>query len=421
MSSVSSTSPAAPGSAALGPSSSGNVKPTIYRILLSISVVHLLNDSMQSVIPSISAVLQTSMKLSYTQIGWILFAINLTASIMQPVVGMYTDRKPSPFILPLGMAASLIGMLALGFAPNYWMVLLSVVFVGLGSAAFHPEGSRVASMAAGGRRGLAQSIFQVGGNLGQSLAPLFTKLIFIPFGQRGAVWFTAVAAIAIAVQTYIASWYKGVLITNGRTAKKVVARTIDPERRSKQRFAIIVLILLVFCRSWYGSAITGYYQYYLQQHYGVTLDKAQDFIFLFAIAGAITTFLGGPLADRIGRKKVIWFSMLGSAPLAILLPFVSLGWAYVLLVLIGLILLSSFSVTVVYAQELFPGKVGTVSGLIVGLAFGLGGVGALVLGNLIDTFGLEAIMIACGFLPLLGVLTFLLPSDRTIREWTQEA
>jgi FSR family fosmidomycin resistance protein-like MFS transporter len=400
---------------------SGSAKPTVYRILLSISIVHLLNDSMQSVIPSLSAILQTSLRLTYTQIGWILFTINLTSSIMQPVVGMYTDRKPSPYLLPLGMASSLVGMLALAFAPNYWTVLLSVVFVGLGSAAFHPEGSRVSSLAAGERRGLAQSIYQVGGNFGQSLAPLFTKLIFIPFGQVGAIGFTAVAAAAIAIQLYVASWYRGVLAKGGRAIKKAVTRTIDPRRRSKLRYAIAVLILLVFCRSWYNAAITGYYQYYLRDHYGVTLDKAQDFIFLFSVAGVVSTFLGGPLADRFGRKNIIWFSMLGSAPLALILPYVSLGWAYVLLVAIGLILLSSFSVTVVYAQELFPGKVGTVSGLIVGLAFGLGGVGALALGNLIDKFGLDLVMIVSGFVPVLGILTFLLPSDKTIREWTMEA
>ncbi|KIL38752.1 Fosmidomycin resistance protein [Gordoniibacillus kamchatkensis] len=403
------------------PLPSGSMKQTVYRILLSISLVHLLNDSIQSVIPAIFPILKNSMHLSYTQIGWISFAINFTASIMQPVVGMYTDRKPSPYMLPLGMASTLLGMLSLAFAPNYWTVLLSVVFVGLGSAAFHPEGSRVARMAAGPRRGLAQSIFQVGGNFGQSLAPIFTKLIFIPLGQFGAIWFTAVAGLAIMVQMYIASWYKGILAVTERTVKSADARSIDPERSSKVRFAIIVLILLVFCRSWYGAAIGSYYQFYLQHHYGISLERAQDFIFLFAVAGAVSTFFGGALADRFGRKNVIWFSMLGSAPLAILLPFVSLGWAYVLLVLIGVIILSSFSVTVVYAQELFPGKVGTVSGLIVGLAFGLGGVGALALGNLIDKFGLDTIMIVCGFLPLLGVLTFLLPSDKKIREWTKEA
>jgi FSR family fosmidomycin resistance protein-like MFS transporter len=397
------------------------MKPTIYRILLSISVVHLLNDSMQSVIPAIFPILKSSMGLDYRQIGWISFAINFTASIMQPVVGMYTDRRPSPYMLPIGMTSTLLGMLCLAFAPNYWTVLLSVVLVGLGSAAFHPEGSRVASMAAGGRRGLAQSIFQVGGNFGQSLAPLFTKFIFLPLGQIGAVCFTAVAGIAIVVQMYIAGWYKGVLAVNGRAVRKAANRVIAPEYRRKVTYAIIVLILLVFCRSWYGAAISSFYVFYLTEHYGMDVGRAQDFIFLFAVSGAVSTFLGGPLADKFGRKNLIWLSMLGSAPLALILPHVSVTWAYVLLPVIGFILLSSFSVTVVYAQELFPGKVGTVSGLIVGLAFGMGGIGALVLGDLIDRFKLENVMTWCGFLPLLGVLTFLLPSDKTIREWTKEA
>jgi FSR family fosmidomycin resistance protein-like MFS transporter len=399
---------------------SGGIKPTVYRILLSISLVHLLNDSIQSVIPAIFPILKESMHLSYAQVGWISFAINFTASIMQPVVGIYTDRKPSPYMLPLGMASTLLGMLFLAFAPNYVTVLLSVMLVGLGSAAFHPEGSRVASMASGSRKGLAQSIFQVGGNFGQSLAPIMTKYIFIPLGQFGSIWFTAVAAAAIMVQMYIAGWYRGVLASGGRIVRKTAAKTINPERRKQIMFAISILILLVFCRSWYGAAITSYYAFYLRDHYGITLDKAQDFIFLFAAAGAVSTFLGGPLADRFGRKNIIWFSMIGSAPLAILLPYVSLSWAYVLLLVNGFILLSSFSVTVVYAQDLFPGKVGTVSGLIIGFAFGMGGVGALALGHFIDLFQLEPVMKVCGFLPLLGVITFFLPSDKKIREWTQE-
>ncbi|KRF18709.1 MFS transporter [Paenibacillus sp. Soil787] len=398
----------------------GDVKPTVYRILFAIGLVHLLNDSIQSVIPAIFPILKSEMGLSYAQIGWVQFAINFTASIMQPVVGLYTDRKPSPYMLPIGMASTLTGMLLLAFAHSYWVVLLSVCFVGLGSAAFHPEGSRVSHMAAGGRKGLAQSIFQVGGNAGQSLAPMMTKWIFIPLGLFGSIWFTGVAAAAIAVQLYIARWYKSVLLATPVKAKTIVQRTVNPQRRKQVMFAICLLIFLVFVRSWYGAAMSGYFAFFLQDTYGMSIDRAQDFIFLFLAAGAVGTFFGGPLADRFGKRNLIFFSMLGSAPFALLLPHVSITWAYILLVIIGIILLSSFSVTVVYAQMLFPGKVGTVSGLITGLAFGMGGIGSVVLGNLCDTLGTTRVMEMCAFLPLLGILTFLLPSDRKLRQWTEE-
>ncbi|MGO4500651.1 MFS transporter [Paenibacillus sp. 2RAB27] len=398
----------------------GDIKPTVYRILLAIGLVHLLNDSIQSVIPAIFPILKDEMGLSYAQVGWVQFAINFTASIMQPVVGLYTDRKPSPYMLPIGMTSTLIGMLLLAFAHSYWVVLLSVCFVGLGSAAFHPEGSRVSHMAAGNRKGLAQSIFQVGGNAGQSLAPIMTKWIFIPLGLFGSIWFTGVAAIAIAVQMYIARWYKVVLQDAPVKAKTVVKRVVSPQRRKQVMFAISVLIFLVFVRSWYGAAMSGYFAFFLQDTYGISIDRAQNFIFLFLAAGAVGTFFGGPISDRFGKRNVIFFSMLGSAPFALLLPHVSVGWAYVLLVIIGVILLSSFSVTVVYAQMLFPGKVGTVSGLITGLAFGLGGIGSVVLGNLCDAIGTGRVMELCAFLPLLGILTFLLPTDRKLKEWTEE-
>nr|WP_223192636.1 MFS transporter [Paenibacillus sedimenti] len=399
----------------------GDMKPTVYRILFAISLVHLLNDSIQSVIPAIFPILKSEMGLSYTQVGWVQFAINFTASIMQPVVGLYTDRKPSPYMLPIGMASTLTGMLLLAFAPSYWVVLLAVSFVGLGSAAFHPEGSRVSHMAAGGRKGLAQSIFQVGGNAGQSLAPIMTKWIFIPLGLFGSIWFTGVAAIAIAVQLYIARWYKSVLATAPVKVTTAVQRAVSPQRRKQVLFAICMLIFLVFVRSWYGAAMSGYFAFFLQDKYGLSIDRAQDFIFLFLAAGAVGTFFGGPLADRFGRRNVIFFSMLGSAPFALLLPYVNFTWAYILLVIIGFILLSSFSVTVVYAQMLYPGKVGTVSGLITGLAFGMGGIGSVVIGNMSDTLGTTRVMELCAYLPLLGLLTFLLPSDRKLKQWTEES
>ncbi len=398
-----------------------SLKPTVMRILLAISIVHLFNDSIQSIIPAILPILKDSMQLSYMQAGIIVFSLNMTSSLMQPAIGLYSDRKPSPYMLPLGMGLTCLGVLGLAFSPNYGMILVSVIFVGLGSAIFHPEGSRVAHMAAGSRRGLAQSIFQVGGNAGQSLASIMTALIFAPLGQRGAIWFVLVAGLAIAVQMYIARWYSGYMAANPRPVKKSAAHANRPARKKQIAFAFTMLIFLVFARSWYHSGVSTYYPFYLMEKFNLSLEHAQIYIFLFAAAGAVGTFLGGPLADRFGRRNMIFFSMLGSAPLALVLPYANAFWAYVILLINGLIILSSFSVTVVYAQDLVPGKVGTVSGLITGMAFGLGALGAVALGGLIDKFHLEAVMQMVSFLPLLGLLTFFLPSDKKLKEWDQQA
>ncbi|MFB5763299.1 MFS transporter [Paenibacillus medicaginis] len=396
-------------------------KATVFAILLAISLVHLFNDTIQSVIPAIFPILMDSMKLTYTQLGWISFAINFTASIMQPVVGWFSDKRPTPSLLPIGMGFTLTGMLLLAFAQDYAAVLLSVVFVGLGSAAFHPEGSRVSHMAAGSRRGLAQSIFQVGGNAGQSLAPLLTSLVFVPLGQFGAIWFTVVAGAGILVQLFIARWYGRMLQTDLYQRKqKAQAQKLRPDVKNRILFAMIVLIVIVFVRSWYNASIGSYYSFYLIQVFHLPLETAMVYIFLFLGAGALGTFFGGPLADRFGKRNMIFLSMALAAPLALLLPYANLFWTGVLLALIGFIMLSSFSVTVVYAQMLVPGKIGTISGLITGLAFGLGGVGALVLGNWIDRAGIENVMMLCGFLPLLGVLSFLLPSDKQLNRWAEE-
>ncbi|MET3289125.1 UNVERIFIED_CONTAM: FSR family fosmidomycin resistance protein-like MFS transporter [Brevibacillus sp. OAP136] len=401
----------------LRPSSQPDVKPTVYKILLAISLVHLFNDTIQAIVPAILPIFKDSMRLTYMQSGIIVFALNMTSSVMQPVVGMFADRRPTPIILPIGMGFTFLGVLGLALAPNYWLVLLSVLLIGLGSAVFHPEASRVANMAAGSRRGLAQSIFQVGGNSGQSLASVMTALVFAPLGQIGAIWFTLVAAFGIFVQGRIAKWYGNYLRTNELARKKNAARTISPERKKKITFAIYMLIFLVFARSWYQSGITIYYPFYLMDKFGISLDKAQMYIFLYAAAGAVGTFMGGPLSDKFGRRNLLMFSLLGTAPLALILPYANAFWAFVILLFNGFILLSSFSVTVVYAQDLIPGKVGTVSGLVTGLAFGLGALGAVGLGGLIDKFDLGFVMQAVSFLPLLGVLTLLLPSDKTLKAW----
>lgn len=395
--------------------------PTVYNILFTISLVHLLNDSIQSVIPAIFPILEESMALTFLQLGFISFALNMTSSVMQPLVGLYTDMKPSPIFLPLGMAFTFIGMLCLAFASSYTVVLISVIFVGIGSAVFHPEGSRVAYLAAGPRRGLAQSIFQVGGNSGQALAPVMTALVFVPLGQFGAIWFTVVAAVAIAVQLRVASWYRTVLQSVATRPKSAATKRAVPEHRSKQiRMAMLVLLIFVFARTWYHSGMTIFYPFYIIERYGITIAQAQIYMFLFLAAGALGTFMGGPLADRFGKRNVLLFSMLVSAPLALLLPYVGPYVAYVLCFVIGFIILSSFSVTVVYAQELIPGRIGMVSGLTIGLAFGLGAIGATALGKVADIMGLNFIILFCGFLPLMGILAFFLPKDETIKKWHSE-
>lgn len=387
--------------------------PTIYRILFAISFGHFLNDSMQAVVPALFPILEKTMNLSYMQVGWIAFALNMTSSIMQPVFGMYSDKKPSPFLLPLGMFSSMLGMIGLAFAPNFIIVIISVLFIGLGSAVFHPEGARVAYMAAGAKRGLAQAIYQVGGNTGNSLAPIFTALIFVPLGQIGSLGFTAFAAVGIVLLIFVSNWYKNELATGAVRRKKRAALEAENAIVSTHiKFVIILLVFLTFVRSWYGAGIGNFYQFYLIEHYGLSIKNAQYFVFAFMIAGVLGTFFGGPLADRFGKKNIIVFSMLGSAPLALLLPHVSLVWVVPLFLCIGFISSSSFSVIVVYAQELVPGKVGMVSGLIVGLAFGLEALGAVVLGKLADIYSLQFIMLLCSCLPLIGLTSWLLPSDK---------
>ncbi|WP_121609453.1 MFS transporter [Mesobacillus foraminis] len=393
---------------------------TTYKILFILGLCHLLNDSIQSVIPAMFPILEKSMGLSFTQLGMIAFSLNIVSSIMQPVIGLISDRKPMPFVLPVSLTVTLFGIMGLAFAPSFEWIILSVLLIGLGSAIFHPEGSRVVYMAAGPRRGLAQSIYQVGGNSGQALAPLITALILVPFGQRGAAWFIIVAAAAVALLFYIATWYAGRLKEASlRTkAKKVVGKG-NQGFNKKIKLSLIVILLLIFARSWYLSGITNYYAFYAIEKYGLTIRESQLFLFAFLITGAIGTFFGGPLADRFGKKRIIFLSLIGTAPISILLPFAPPAAAFAMLALCGFILMSSFSVTVVYAQELVPGKIGTMAGLTVGLAFGMGALGSIGLGYLADLIGLPLTIIYTGFLPLLGIMTILLPSDETLAAWNQ--
>ncbi|MBT2687787.1 MFS transporter [Bacillus sp. ISL-47] len=392
---------------------------TAYRILFIIGLCHLLNDSIQSVIPAMFPILEKSMGLTFSQLGMIAFSLNMVSSIMQPVIGIATDKKPVPFALPIGLTFTLFGVLGLAFAPKYEWVVISVLFIGLGSAVFHPEGSRVAYMAAGPRRGLAQSIYQVGGNTGQALAPVITALILVPLGQMGAAWFTIVAAIAVGLLIYIAFWYTGRLkLERSTLSKKNPSAANSNKKVSKAVWGALVLILfLIFARSWYISGMTNFYAFYAIEKYSFSIGQSQLFLFAFLVSGALGTFFGGPLADRFGKKTVIFLSMILTVPLSILIPFVPSAAAFILLILGGFVLMSSFSVTVVYAQELIPGKIGTMAGLTVGLAFGMGAIGSIVLGYIADTFGLTYMIIFTGFLPVLGILTLLLPSDKIVSDW----
>jgi MFS transporter, FSR family, fosmidomycin resistance protein len=394
---------------------------TMYNILFIIGLCHLLNDAIQAVVPAMFPILAKSMGLSFTQLGIIAFSLNMVSSVLQPVVGVVTDKKPMPFALPVGLTLTLCGVIGLAFAPSFVLIVISVIFIGLGSAVFHPEGSRVAYMAAGRRRGLAQSIYQVGGNTGQALAPLITALILVPLGQRGASWFTIVAALAVVLLIYIANWYNKRLIGElpiNRKKTSLAAKKVGISKKVKQ--ALLLILLLIFARSWYISGMTNFYAFYAIEEYSLTIKESQLFLFAFLITGAFGTFFGGPLADRFGKKRVISVSMLATVPFSILIPFVPPLIAFIFLTLTGFILMASFSVTVVYAQELVPGRIGTMSGLTVGLAFGMGAIGSVGLGYIADIFSLSSMVSSLGFLPFLGLLAFLLPSDQVVRGWNQE-
>jgi len=395
---------------------------TIYPVLFIISACHLLNDSLQAVIPAMFPILEKSLGLTFTQLGLIAFSLNMVASVSQPVIGMVTDTRPMPFALPIGLISSMFGMLGLALAPSFPFILISVVFIGLGSATFHPEGSRVAYLAAGPRRGLSQSIFQVGGNTGQSLAPLITALVLVPLGQFGAIWFTLAAGMAVILLFYIAKWYQQqIIVVDENHQSKSPKTTIKQKKQiipnKVINNTIFLLVIIVFARTWYHITILNFYAFYTMEQYGFSISKAQIYIFIFLFVGAVGTFFGGPISDRFGKKTVIILSFIVPIPFAILLPFVNAIFSFILLIIIGFFIMSSFSVTVVYAQELKPNKVGTMSGLIVGLAFGMGAIGSVVIGSLIDWISLTPTMIIVSFIPIIGLLSFLLPKDESVSKW----
>jgi len=395
---------------------------TIFKILVIIGLCHLLNDSIQAVVPAMFPILEKSMGLSFTQLGIIAFALNMVSSVMQPVIGTFTDKKPRPYALPIGLSLTFIGVLGIGFAPNYVLIVIAVIFIGFGSAVFHPEGSRVAHLAAGSKRGLAQSIYQVGGNTGQALAPMITALILVPLGQIGASWFSIAAALAVVLLIYIANWYNRRLQSPFSMVKKNKAQPAAKTGVSKDIIKALVLILLfIFARSWYVSGMTNFFAFYGIKEFGLSIKDSQLFLFAFLVAGAFGTFFGGPLADRFGKKVIISFSMLGSLPFSVLIPHVPPVLSFIFLIITGFIIMTSFSVTVVYAQELVPGKIGLMSGLTVGLAFGMGAIGSVGLGVIADSIGLNSMITWLGVLPLLGLTAFVLPRDQKLQEWNQKA
>jgi FSR family fosmidomycin resistance protein-like MFS transporter len=382
---------------------------TSFGVIGAVSFVHLLNDMMQSVIITIYPLLKNEFALSFVQIGMITLTFQLTASLLQPVVGWVSDKRPMPYSLPIGMCFTLSGLLLLSVAPSYPIVLASVALIGCGSSVFHPESSRIARMAAGGRYGLAQSLFQIGGNTGQALGPLLAAAVILKLGRSRADWFALPALLAIVILLQVSRWYR----------RHIDARTKKAAASQSRRFpapvvhrTIGILLVLMFSKFFYLASISSYYEFYLIHRFGLSAHTAADLLAVFLFAVAVGTLIGGPLGDRIGRKRVIWVSILGCAPFTLLLPYVSLGWTVALSVVIGLVLASAFPAIIVYAQDMLVHRIGMVSGLFYGFSFGLGGLGAAVLGLLADHVGIDFVYQVCAFLPLLGLFAAFLPDVR---------
>lgn len=387
------------------------IEKTVFPILFALSFSHLLNDTIQSLIPAIYPIIKNSYHLTFSQIGLITLTFQMAASLLQPFVGLYTDKKPQPYSLAIGMGFTLTGLITLSQSQNFYTILMSVALIGIGSSVFHPEASRMAHAASGGKRGLAQSVFQLGGNAGSSLGPLLAAWIIVPYGQFSVVWFSFIALLAIVILTFVGNWYKGFILAR---AKKVNLHTVVNQfSRRKVIFSVGILLLLIFSKYFYMASLTSYFTFYLINKFHVSVQTSQVYLFVFLFSVAAGTLLGGPIGDKIGRKYVIWASILGTAPFALLLPHASLFWIGVLIVPIGMILASAFSAILVYAQELIPGKVGLVAGLFFGFAFGMGGIGSALLGKLADAKGINYVFSICAFLPLIGLLTGFLPNIET--------
>jgi FSR family fosmidomycin resistance protein-like MFS transporter len=386
------------------------VDPTVFAVLIGLSVSHLLNDTLQSLLSAIYPILKDSFALSYGQIGLITFTFLVTASLLQPLVGMYTDRRPQPYSLPIGMGATFCGLILLAFAPTYGLLLLAAGLIGLGSSIFHPESSRIARLASGGRHGFAQSVFQVGGNIGTSLGPLLAAAIVVPYGQRSIAWFSVIAMTAIAVLWRVGNWYRRHHFDAARKPRPVKAIARPDVSQARIVASLVILVVLVFSKFFYLESFRSYYTFFLIDRYGLSIPVSQILLFVFLFSFAAGTLIGGPLGDRFGRKYVIWASILGILPFTLVLPHVGLVWTVILTVPIGIGLSSAFPAIIVFAQELVPGKTGMVSGIFFGLAFGMGGLGAAALGQLADLTSIEFVYSVCAWLPAIGLLTIFLPN-----------
>mgnify|MGYP003609160786 CR=1 FL=1 len=385
------------------------VQKTVYSVLFSIAFAHLLNDLMQAVIPATYPILKDNFNLNFTQVGLITFVFQLTASLLQPFVGLYTDKKPMPYSLVIGMIFTISGLCLLSISSTFWMLLISVGLVGIGSSIFHPEASRVAFLGSGGKRGLAQSIFQLGGNAGSAIGPLLVALVVAPYGQSHVVWFVIAGILGIIILSRIAVWYENHM--NLRAAKKIdLDEATVPLSNKKITISIIVLLFLIFSKFFYMASMSSYFTFYLIDKFGMSIQDSQFYLFVFLASVAAGTLIGGPLGDRFGRKYIIWISILGAAPFTLLLPYANLFWTGILAVIIGVVIASAFSAILVFAQELKPGKVGMISGLFFGFAFGMGGLGSAILGYVADQTTIEYVFKISSYLPLIGVLTYFLPN-----------
>jgi FSR family fosmidomycin resistance protein-like MFS transporter len=383
---------------------------TTLSIIVAVSVCHLINDVMQSLLTAIYPILKESYGLDYVQIGLLTLTFQCTASLLQPAIGMYTDKRPLPYSLPVGMGSSLVGLIILGFAQSYWLLLLGSAFVGLGSAIFHPESSRVARLASGGRHGLAQSLFQVGGNAGSAIGPLLAAFIVLPRGQSSVAWFAVGSLIGIFILTRVGMWYAAHRKANA--GKAPASTTLLFDKRTTT-IALLVLTVLTLTKNAYMAGLSSYYTFFLIDKFQVGVQDAQLLLFVYLGASALGVFMGGPIGDRFGAKFVIWFSILGVLPFTLALPYADLTWTVILTVLIGLIFSSAFSAIVVFAQELMPGRVGMIAGIFFGFAFGSGGIAAAALGLLADVRGIDFVFVVTSYLPLLGLLTIFLPNMDT--------
>ncbi|NJB82220.1 MFS transporter [Wenyingzhuangia aestuarii] len=387
-----------------------SAQKTVYAILFTISFSHFINDLLQAVIPAVYPMLKGQFQLNFTQIGLITLTYQLIASVLQPFVGMYTDKKSKPFSLLIGMSFTLVGLLLVSMASSFTYLLLSVSLIGIGSSIFHPESSRVAHLASGGRKGLAQSIFQLGGNAGTAVGPLLAALIVIPNGQAHIVWFCFIALIGIGVLYRVGIWYGNHLELKRKNKDLATEPVLHHLSKKRVTISLVILLTLIFSKYIYLTSITSYYTFFLIDKFNVSIQESQIYLFAFLGAVAAGTFLGGPLGDKFGRKYVIWISILGVTPFTLLLPYASLYWVGILSVIIGVILASAFSAILVYATELLPGKVGLVAGLFFGFAFGIAGIGSAVLGKLADLTSIDYVFSICSFLPIIGIITAFLPN-----------